>query len=95
MTDDFLEREREMEASDTEKKDLQEERRRLLQGDSEPESDDFSSETSAMILIEKWLKTNCKKGELVKIQHSSTALVIMRGGSSNKKYKDAPKPIDI
>lgn len=47
MTDDFLEREREMEASDTEKKDLQEERRRLLQGFSEPESD-FSSETTAI-----------------------------------------------
>ena len=47
MTDDFLEKEREIEASDTEKKDLQEERRRLNKenGWSEPE-DDFSSENS-------------------------------------------------
>ena len=47
MTDDFLEKEREMEASDIEKKDLNEERHRLLQGYSEPE-DDFSRENESI-----------------------------------------------
>ena len=37
MTDDFLEKEREMEASDTEKADLEAERRNLLGDESLPE----------------------------------------------------------
>lgn len=37
MTDDFLEKEREMEASDTEKEDLAEERRTLIQEHGLPE----------------------------------------------------------